>query len=310
MKTIIVTGGAGFIGSHLCEKLLDKGNKVLCIDNLLTGNFKNLDTIINNKNFTFIDHDIIYPINLKCDFIFNLACPASPIHYQNDPVNTIRTNVNGSINMLELAKKNNARIIQASTSEIYGDPLSHPQSENYNGNVNIIGPRSCYDEGKRCAETLFFDYKRQFNLDVKIFRIFNTYGPRLNYDDGRVISNLIIQALKNKKITIYGNGLQTRSFCYIDDLIDAFYLFMNSNKNITGPLNVGNPNEISINELANKIINLTKSTSKISYYKLPQDDPIKRKPDITLIKKKLNWTPKISLDKGLKKTINYFKKNL
>ena len=212
--------------------------------------------------------------------------------------------------MLELAKKNNARIIQASTSEIYGDPLSHPQSENYNGNVNIIGPRSCYDEGKRCAETLFFDYKRQFNLDVKIFRIFNTYGPRLNYDDGRVISNLIIQALKNKKITIYGNGLQTRSFCYIDDLIDAFYLFMNSNKNITGPLNVGNPNEISINELANKIINLTKSTSKISYYKLPQDDPIKRKPDITLIKKKLNWTPKISLDKGLKKTINYFKKNL
>ena len=307
MKTIIVTGGAGFIGSHLCEKLLEKNYKVLCIDNLLTGNINNLDSVINNKNFTFIEHDIIYPINLKCNFIFNLACPASPVHYQNDPVKTIRTNVNGSINMLELAKTNNAKIIQASTSEIYGDPLIHPQRENYNGNVNIIGPRSCYDEGKRCAETLFFDYKRQFNLNVKIFRIFNTYGPRLNFDDGRVISNFITQALKNKKIKINGNGLQTRSFCYIDDLIDAFYLFMNSNNNITGPFNVGNPNEISINELAKKIINLTKSSSKITYYKMPQDDPIKRKPDISLIKKKLNWAPKISLDKGLKKTINYFK---
>ena len=307
MKTIIVTGGAGFIGSHLCEKLLEKNYKVLCIDNLLTGNINNLDSVINNKNFTFIEHDIIYPINLKCNFIFNLACPASPVHYQNDPVKTIRTNVNGSINMLELAKTNNAKIIQASTSEIYGDPTEHPQKESYNGNVNIIGPRSCYDEGKRCAETLFFDYKRQFNLNVKIFRIFNTYGPRLNFDDGRVISNFITQALKNKKIKINGNGLQTRSFCYIDDLIDAFYLFMNSNNNITGPFNVGNPNEISINELAKKIINLTKSSSKITYYKMPQDDPIKRKPDISLIKKKLNWAPKISLDKGLKKTINYFK---
>ena len=310
MKTILVTGGAGFIGSHLCEKLLEKNNRVFCIDNLMTGNIKNLDNIYNNKNFTFIDHDIVYPINLKCDVIFNLACPASPIHYQNDPVKTIRTNVNGSINMLELAKKNRAQIIQASTSEIYGDPLMHPQKENYNGNVNTIGPRSCYDEGKRCAETLFFDYKRQFNLDIKIFRIFNTYGPRLNHDDGRVISNFIVQALSNKKITIYGNGFQTRSFCYIDDLIEAFILLMKSNKKINGPLNVGNPNEITISDIAQKIIKLTKSISKVTFYELPEDDPIKRKPDITLIKKKLQWTPKISLDKGLKKTIKYFKENL
>lgn len=310
MKTILVTGGAGFIGSHLCEKLLEKNNRVFCIDNLMTGNIRNLDYIYNNKNFTFIDHDIVYPINLKCDVIFNLACPASPIHYQNDPVKTIRTNVNGSINMLELAKQNRAQIIQASTSEIYGDPLMHPQKENYNGNVNTIGPRSCYDEGKRCAETLFFDYKRQFNLDVKIFRIFNTYGPRLNHDDGRVISNFIVQALGNKKITIYGNGFQTRSFCYIDDLIEAFILLMKSNKKINGPLNVGNPNEITISDIAQKIIKLTKSISKVTFYKKPEDDPIKRKPDITLIKKKLQWTPKISLDKGLKKTIKYFKENL
>ncbi len=310
MKTILVTGGAGFIGSHLCEKLLEKNNRVFCIDNLMTGNIRNLDYIYNNKNFTFIDHDIVYPINLKCDVIFNLACPASPIHYQNDPVKTIRTNVNGSINMLELAKQNRAQIIQASTSEIYGDPIMHPQKENYNGNVNTIGPRSCYDEGKRCAETLFFDYKRQFNLDVKIFRIFNTYGPRLNHDDGRVISNFIVQALGNKKITIYGNGFQTRSFCYIDDLIEAFILLMKSNKKINGPLNVGNPNEITISDIAQKIIKLTKSISKVTFYKLPEDDPIKRKPDITLIKKKLQWAPKISLDKGLKKTIKYFKENL
>jgi len=310
MKTVMVSGGAGFIGSHLCESLINLKYKVFCVDNLLTGSPKNLKKIVNNRNFTFIEHDIVSPLNIKCDLIFNLACPASPIHYQNDPVKTIRTNVNGSINMLELAKKNKAKILQASTSEIYGDPLVHPQIENYNGNVNPIGPRSCYDEGKRCAETLFFDYKRQFGLDIKILRIFNTYGPRLNLDDGRVVSNFIVQALSNKKITIYGDGTQTRSFCYIDDMVNAFISLMNSNKNTTGPYNAGNPNEINMNDLAKKIIKITKSNSQITYKKLPQDDPIKRKPNIEKIIKKLKWKPKTSLENGLKKTISYFKGKL
>ena len=308
MKTVMVTGGAGFIGSHLCETLLDLKYRVLCVDNLLTGKVENISKIKKNKNFTFIEHDIVFPLNIKCEYIYNLACPASPIHYQNDPVKTIRTNVNGSINMLELARKNKARILQASTSEVYGDPLVHPQIETYNGNVNCIGPRSCYDEGKRCAETLFFDYKRQFGLDIKILRIFNTYGPRLNFDDGRVVSNFIIQALNNKKITIYGDGSQTRSFCYIDDMVNALITLMHSNKNITGPYNAGNPNEITMSELALKIKHITKSSSKIIYLKLPQDDPLKRKPDIKKIKKKLKWAPKIDLDKGLRKKIFYFKK--
>tara|TARA_B100000989_G_scaffold268963_1_gene224021 strand:- start:6805 stop:7746 length:942 start_codon:yes stop_codon:yes gene_type:complete len=308
MKTVMVTGGAGFIGSHLCETLLNFKYKVLCVDNLLTGKVENISEVKKNKNFTFIEHDIVFPLNIKCDYIYNLACPASPIHYQNDPVKTIRTNVNGSINMLELARKNKARILQASTSEVYGDPLVHPQIETYNGNVNSIGPRSCYDEGKRCAETLFFDYKRQFGLDIKILRIFNTYGPRLNFDDGRVVSNFIIQALNNKKITIYGDGSQTRSFCYIDDMINALTILMHSNKNITGPYNAGNPKEITMAELALKIKKITKSSSKITYLKLPKDDPLKRKPDINKITKKLKWLPKIDLDKGLKKTISYFKR--
>ncbi|MDC0625554.1 SDR family oxidoreductase [Alphaproteobacteria bacterium] len=310
MKTIMVTGGAGFIGSHLCEKLVKQNYKVLCIDNLHTGNIENLDQIINNKNFTFIEHDIVSPLNIKCDFIVNLACPASPIHYQNDPVKTIRTNVNGSINLLELAKKNMATILQASTSEIYGDPLIHPQKESYSGNVNIIGPRSCYDEGKRCAETLFFDYKRQYGLNIKVLRIFNTYGPRLGLDDGRVISNFITQALKNQKITIYGDGSQTRSFCYIEDMVNAFILFIESGKKITGPFNAGNPDEITIKEIAQKIIKITKSDSKLTYENFPQDDPLKRKPDIKLIKKNLNWRPRIDLNNGLKKTIKYFQKKL
>ncbi|MFL2510584.1 MAG: UDP-glucuronic acid decarboxylase family protein [Alphaproteobacteria bacterium] len=304
MKKILVTGGAGFLGSHLCEKLINLDNYVMCLDNLYTGKKENLYSIKDNKNFKFINADVINKIDIKVDEIYNLACPASPIHYQSDPVKTITTNVQGSLNVLELANKYNAKIFQASTSEVYGDPEQHPQQETYWGRVNPIGIRSCYDEGKRCAETLFFDFHRQFKLNIRVMRIFNTYGPRLNKNDGRVISNFIIQAINDEDITIYGDGLQTRSFCFVDDLIDAMIIFM-KNKKIVGPVNAGNPKEYSMIEVANLIIKLTKSNSKLLFKKLPLDDPQKRKPDITLIKN-LNWEPKTSLIEGLKKTINYF----
>jgi UDP-glucuronate decarboxylase len=306
IKKILITGGAGFIGSHLCEKL-SKKNNIICLDNLQTGKLSNIQKIMKEKNFEFINHDITYPIKIKCDEIYNLACPASPVQYQTDPVKTIQTNINGSINMLQLAKKNNARVFQASTSEIYGDPLVHPQKETYWGNVNPIGIRSCYDEGKRAAETLFFDYNRQYKVDIRVLRIFNTYGPRLQIEDGRVVSNFIYQALNNKDITVYGDGYQTRSFCYVDDLVKAIVSFMSLKKNVTGPLNVGNPRELKIIDLAKLIIKMTKSKSKIILKKLPQDDPIRRQPDIKKIKTILKWEPKISIDKGLKKTISYFK---
>lgn len=306
MKKILITGGAGFIGSHLCEKL-SKKNNIICIDNLQTGKLSNIQKIMKEKNFEFINHDIMYPIKIKCDQIYNLACPASPVQYQTDPVKTIQTNINGSMNMLQLAKKNNARIFQASTSEIYGDPLVHPQKESYWGNVNPIGIRSCYDEGKRAAETLFFDYNRQYKVDIRVLRIFNTYGPRLQIEDGRVVSNFIYQALNNRDITVYGDGSQTRSFCYVDDLVEAIVKFMSLKKNITGPFNVGNPRELKIIDLAKLIIAMTNSKSRIILKKLPQDDPIRRKPDIRKIKTNLKWEPKINIDKGLKKTISYFK---
>ena len=306
IKNILVTGGAGFIGSHLCKALIDLGNNVICLDNLLTGQKKNISSLIKNDKFSFINHDIINPIFLEgIDEIYNLACPASPIHYQNNPIKTIKTCTLGVINMLGLAKSNNAKILQASTSEIYGNPEVHPQLENYNGNVNPIGYRSCYDEGKRCSETLFMDYHREHNLDIKIIRIFNTYGPNMSDNDGRVITNFIINAISNNDITIYGDGNQTRSFQYIDDLIPGMIKMMESDSNTTGPINLGNPNEIRINELCDKIINLTKSKSKIIYKKLPSDDPLRRKPDISLAKEKLNWEPRHDLESGLKKTINY-----
>ena len=304
MKKILVTGGAGFLGSHLCEKLINRDNYVVCLDNFYTGKKENLNSINDNKNFEFINADIINKIDIKIDEIYNLACPASPIHYQSDPVKTITTNVQGSLNVLDLANKNNAKIFQASTSEVYGDPEQHPQKENYWGRVNPIGIRSCYDEGKRCAETLFFDFHRQFKLNIRVMRIFNTYGPRLNKNDGRVISNFIIQALNNEDITIYGDGLQTRSFCYVDDLIDAMIIFMQNDK-IVGPVNAGNPKEYTMLEVANMIIKLTKSKSKLLFKKLPLDDPQKRKPDISLIQS-LNWSPSTSLIEGLEKTIEYF----
>jgi UDP-glucuronate decarboxylase len=308
MKTIVVTGGAGFLGSHLCDFLIKKGNKVICVDNLFTGSKNNIKHLTDNENFSFINHDIIEPLLLDdvlVDQIYNLACPASPIHYQINPVRTVKANTMGVINMLGLAKKHKARILQASTSEVYGDPLEHPQTEEYRGNVNTIGPRACYDEGKRVAETLFFDYHRQHNLEIRIMRIFNTYGPRMAENDGRVVSNFILQALRNEPITIYGNGEQTRSFCYVDDLIRGFYNLM-EHKTFKGPVNVGNPEEYTILELAEKIIALTNSKSKITFDTLPQDDPTQRKPDITLAKKELRWEPKVSVDDGLKKTIEYF----
>jgi len=308
-KKILVTGGAGFIGSHLCKKLLKLGNHVICLDNLFTGSINNISDIIDNNRFEFIKHDIIKPFYLEgIDQIYNLACPASPIHYQINPIKTIKTCTLGVINILGLAKKNNAQILQASTSEVYGDPMIHPQKENYNGNVNPLGLRSCYDEGKRCSETLFMDYHREHKLKIKIVRIFNTYGPNMAIDDGRVVSNFILQALKNKEITIYGDGTQTRSFQYVDDLISSMILMMSSNDNFYGPVNIGNPNEITINELANKILKLTKSNSKIIYKELPEDDPKKRNPDISLAKNILNWEPKIGLEVGLIKTIKYFNK--
>ena len=307
-KKILVTGGAGFLGSHLCKYLLDQGNEVICADNFYTGSKDNIHSILPNPKFELIRHDITFPLYLEVDEIYNLACPASPVHYQYDPVQTTKTSVHGAINMLGLAKRVGAKIFQASTSEVYGDPTIHPQVESYWGNVNPIGIRSCYDEGKRCAETLFFDYYRQHHLNIKVARIFNTYGPNMQLDDGRVVSNFIAQALKNKNITIYGDGQQTRSFCFVDDLIFAFNLFMNSEEDLTGPINIGNPKEFTIEELALLVIKLTKSKSKIINKPLPMDDPIRRQPDITQIKERLGWKPKIELEEGLIKTIEYFKK--
>ncbi len=307
---ILVAGGAGFLGSHLCDKLLGESNEVVCVDNLFTGNKENISHNLGNSNFEFINHDIIEPYeHNEIDQIYNLACPASPVHYQYDPIKTLKTSVLGSLNLLELTNKNNARILQASTSEVYGDPEQHPQSENYLGNVNPIGPRACYDEGKRCAETLFFDYNRKYNLDIRVVRIFNTYGPRMMPNDGRVVSNFIIQALEQEDITIYGNGLQTRSFCFANDLIDAMILTMNQ-KDETGPINIGNPTEFTILKLAEKIIEMTGSKSKIIFSDSPVDDPKQRKPDINLAKKTLNWEPTVQLEQGLLKTIKYFEKKL
>ncbi len=306
MKTSLVTGGAGFIGSHLCEYLLNRGHEVICVDNFYTGQKKNIEHLLSNKRLEVIRHDVNFPLYIETDEIYNLACPASPIHYQRDPVQTTKTSVQGAINMLGLAKRIKAPILQASTSEIYGDPEEHPQKESYVGHVNTLGPRACYDEGKRCAETLFMDYHRQNNVNIKIIRIFNTYGPRLAADDGRVVSNFILQALRGESITIYGKGLQTRSFCYVDDLVEGIYRMMQQPKDFTGPVNLGNPVEFTVKELAEKVIKLTKSKSKIMYKSLPQDDPKQRKPDITLAKSKLKWEPKVNLKEGLKKTIKYF----
>ena len=310
MKKILVTGGAGFIGSHLCKKLLDEGNDVLCIDNYFTGTKKNISNLFKSTYFEAIRHDICFPLYVEVDEIYNLACPASPIHYQHDPVQTTKTTVHGAINMLGLAKRIDARILQASTSEVYGDPDVHPQVESYWGNVNPIGPRSCYDEGKRCAETLFFDYNRQHDLDIKVVRIFNTYGPNMHPNDGRVVSNFIMQALTNEDITVYGNGEQTRSFCYIDDLVSGMMKMMSSEKTTTGPINLGNPVEFKIIELAQMIIELTDSKSKIINKGLPTDDPVRRKPDISKAKKYLDWEPDVDVIDGLKETIAYFKKQL
>jgi len=306
LKRIAITGGAGFLGSHLCERLLSEGHEVLCIDNYFTGSKENVRHLLDNPRFEMMRHDVTFPLYIEVDEIYNLACPASPIHYQHDPVQTTKTSVHGAINMLGLAKRIKAKIFQASTSEVYGDPLVHPQVENYWGHVNPIGVRSCYDEGKRCAETLFFDYHRQHKLRIKIARIFNTYGPNMHPEDGRVVSNFIVQALQGKPITIYGDGTQSRSFCYVNDLIDVFVLLMNSPDDFTGPVNTGNPHEFTIHELAEKIIKQIGSKSEIVFKPLPEDDPQQRQPDITLAKEKLGWEPKISLDEGLKPTIEYF----
>ena len=305
-KRVLVTGGAGFLGSHLCERLLSEGDDVICADNLYTGSKQHIAHLLDNPRFEFMRHDITFPLYVEVDEIYNLACPASPVHYQNDPVATTKVNVHGSINMLGLAKRIRAKIFQASTSEVYGDPDVHPQPETYVGSVNPIGPRSCYDEGKRCAETLFFDYWRQHRLQIKIARIFNTYGPRMHPNDGRVVSNFIMQALHNRPLTIYGEGSQTRSFAYVDDLIDGFVRLMKTDKEVTGPINLGNPGEFTILELAELIIDITGSASKIEHHPLPVDDPKKRKPDINLARQLLNWRPTIDLATGLKETIAYF----
>lgn len=307
-KHILITGGAGFLGSHLCKNLLNEGHRITCVDNLYTGRIENIADFLSNKNFSFIEHDIQLPLIYEgvIDEIYNLACPASPIHYQADPIDTAKTNFLGALNMLELARKKNSKIFQASTSEVYGDPFVHPQPENYWGNVNPIGIRSCYDEGKRMSETLFSDYRRMHGLDTKIVRIFNTYGPNMNSDDGRVVSNLIVQALQGNNLTVYGDGLQTRSFCYVDDLIRGFILMMNFNEAINCPINLGNPNEFTVLELATKILHLTNSKSDILFQELPEDDPQQRKPDISQAKKILSWEPNIQLEEGLKRTIEYF----
>ncbi len=306
MKRILVSGGGGFLGSHLCDRLLQEGNEVLCVDNFFTGNRRNIHHLLDNKNFELLRHDVTHPLYVEVDEIYNLACPASPIHYQFDPVQTTKTSVIGAMNMLGLAKRLKIKILQASTSEIYGDPNVHPQPESYWGNVNTIGPRACYDEGKRCAETLFFDYHRQHGVGIKVMRIFNTYGPRMHPNDGRVVSNFIVQALMGQDITIYGDGNQTRSFCYVDDNIEGMYRLMNSRDGFTGPVNIGNPGEFTMLELAQLVIELTNSKSKLVFMPLPQDDPMQRKPVIDLAKKELDWEPKVNLREGLVKTIAYF----
>lgn len=311
-KRILVTGGAGFLGSHLIDRLLARGDEVVCADNLFTGTKKNIEHLLDNPRFEFVRHDVTFPLFIEVDEIYNLACPASPVHYQHDPVQTTKSSVHGAINMLGLAKRLRARIFQASTSEVYGDPVVHPQTEGYWGNVNPVGIRSCYDEGKRCAETLFFDYHRQHRLDIRVARIFNTYGPRMHPNDGRVVSNFIVQALQGKDVTLYGDGSQTRSFCYVDDLIEGFVRFMdlpkgqNNNPGFPGPINLGNPNEFTILQLAEKILALSNSKSRIVFHPLPSDDPMQRQPDISLAKSQLGWEPSIQLDTGLKKTIEYF----
>lgn len=310
-KKILVTGGAGFIGSHLCARLLEEGNEVLCVDNFFTGNKDNILPLFKNPRFEFLRHDVTFPLYVEVDEIYNLACPASPVHYQFDPVQTTKTSVHGAINMLGLAKRTKAKILQASTSEVYGDPEIHPQPESYWGRVNPIGVRSCYDEGKRCAETLFFDYYRQHNLPIRVVRIFNTYGPNMHPNDGRVVSNFIVQALKNEDITIYGDGSQSRSFQYIDDLVEGMIRMMNNEEGFTGPVNLGNPVEFTIKELAEKVLTMIpESKSKIVYRDLPQDDPKQRQPDIALAKEKLGWEPSIQLEEGLKKTIAYFREGI
>jgi len=305
-KSILITGGAGFLGSHLCDRLIDAGHDVICLDNFFTGTKRNVEHLIGRPRFELLRHDVTFPLYIEVDEIYNLACPASPIHYQHDPVQTTKTSVHGAINMLGLAKRLKCRILQASTSEVYGDPTVHPQKEDYWGNVNTIGPRSCYDEGKRCAETLFFDYYRQHKLDIKVARIFNTYGPRMHPNDGRVVSNFIVQALKGKPITIYGDGSQTRSFCYVDDLVEGLLRLMSAPPETTGPVNLGNPTEFTIKQLAELAIEMTGSKSTLTYLALPQDDPKQRQPDITLARERLNWQPTMPLREGLAKTIAYF----
>jgi UDP-glucuronate decarboxylase len=306
-KRVLITGGAGFLGSHLCDRLTEDGHDVLCLDNFFTGAKRNINHLIGRPNFELMRHDIVHPIFLEVDEIYNLACPASPIHYQYNPVKTVKTSVMGAINMLGVAKRVKAKILQASTSEVYGNPTVHPQNEDYWGNVNTIGPRSCYDEGKRCAETLFFDYHRQNRVNIRVVRIFNTYGPRMHPNDGRVVSNFIVQALTNQDITVYGDGSQTRSFCYVDDLIEGLIRMMNGPDDFVGPVNLGNPTEFTILDLAEKTIKLTGSKSKIIFKPLPQDDPLQRRPDITLAREKLQWEPRIDVENGLNKTIEYFR---
>ena len=307
---VVVTGGAGFLGSHLCDRLIQDGNDVICVDNLFTGSKDNIRHLLGNPYFEFIRHDVTQPIFLECDQIYNLACPASPLWYQKDPIYTTKTSLYGALNMLGLANRTGARILQASTSEVYGDPECNPQKESYRGNVNTIGPRSCYDEGKRAAETLFFDYHRQHGVDIKVMRIFNTYGPRMDIGDGRVVSNFIVQALRGEDITIYGDGSQTRSFCYVDDLIEGMTRVMNSRDGFTGPVNIGNPGEFTIRALAEKVIELTGTSSKLIFQELPVDDPTQRRPDISLAKEELDWQPHVQLEEGLKKTIAYFERIL
>ena len=310
MKQVLVTGGAGFLGSHLCDRLIKDGMDVLCIDNFFTGNKSNVLHLVNNPKFELMRHDVTFPLYVEVEQIFNLACPASPVHYQYDPVQTTKTNVHGAINMLGLARRTKARILQASTSEVYGDPDVHPQPENYWGKVNPIGPRSCYDEGKRCAETLFFDYRRQHDMDIKVVRIFNTYGPRMQPNDGRVVSNFIVQALKGCDLTIYGDGQQTRSFCYVDDLVEGFVRMMQTEREFSGPVNLGNPGEFTILGLAEKVLALVGGGSKLKFLPIPADDPRQRQPDIKLAIEKLNWKPKVTLEDGLKETVEYFSRVL